>query len=359
MKVYFICHPLGTPDKAAYQHQVVVLAEGLKELGIEFWGNINYWLQSEMEGDYLIRQKEGVNLNDFDLVVFASQLFDYDRLDLLPENIFDRNREFTSIFLDCSDFLITPGYDKRMRAVDYVLKSQYNQKYTHPSNFVPWQFGPSSRIINSAQPLPFEQRNNCTVSNFRILHNLRAHFDKNVMPLVYEHYPENSGIPAFDADASMPEDYIFWQQTGRRHNPAYYRALGANKVVNAVSGYAQKEILTKQNQIVRIVTKVEEKLNILPYDRVYQFDSWRFWESLVSGSLTMHVDFDKFGIKLPVMPQNKEHYLGVDLNNVNGIRDVLESEDAVTNIAASGREWVLKHYSPKATTERLSQMLDA
>ena len=35
MKAYFFLHPGGPPEKAAYQHTLIALAEGFKKMGWE------------------------------------------------------------------------------------------------------------------------------------------------------------------------------------------------------------------------------------------------------------------------------------------------------------------------------------
>ena len=40
-----------------------------------------------------------------------------------------------------------------------------------------------------------------------------------------------------------------------------------------------------------------------------RWDSWRFWESLAAGCVTVHLDFDSCGFNLPEMPKAWEHYV--------------------------------------------------
>jgi hypothetical protein len=98
-------------------------------------------------------------------------------------------------------------------------------------------------------------------------------------------------------------------------------------------------------------------LNFLKYDRLLQFDSWRFWESLASGCLTIHAYFDKYCILLPVMPINGTHYFGVDFTNLERTRQRFLDINSHKTIANSGREWVLKNYSPEAVATRLLDLI--
>ncbi len=42
-RAYFFVNPLGPPSAADYQHCVISFAEGLKDLGIQFDANRNYY----------------------------------------------------------------------------------------------------------------------------------------------------------------------------------------------------------------------------------------------------------------------------------------------------------------------------
>ena len=90
-----------------------------------------------------------------------SYLYDYQRQDILPQNIFDANRKYKLVFIDAADGLITPGYSEELRQVDFVLKSHYCNKYKYPKNFVPWQIGLTNRIIDYAtrNSIHFDERN--------------------------------------------------------------------------------------------------------------------------------------------------------------------------------------------------------
>lgn len=94
----------------------------------------------------------------------------------------------------------------------------------------------------------------------------------------------------------------------------------------------------------------------LKTDRIAQWDSWRFWESLAAGCVAFHVDFDKYGFELPVMPRNWEHYIGIDLDNVQDSIDRIAAEPWILEtIASQGRNWALTHYSPLAVALRFME----
>lgn len=86
---------------------------------------------------------------------------------------------------------------------------------------------------------------------------------------------------------------------------------------------------------------------------ITRWDSWRFWESLACGCVTIHLDFDRYGFKLPVMPENWKHYVGIDLANVKqDVERIMDEWDRMEEIAWNGRLWALEHYSPIAVARR-------
>ena len=48
--------------------------------------------------------------------------------------------------------------------------------------------------------------------------------------------------------------------------------------------------------------------------RSLQWDSFRFWECLAFACCPIHLDLDKYGVDLPIIPKNWEHYIGLDLD---------------------------------------------
>ena len=91
---------------------------------------------------------------------------------------------------------------------------------------------------------------------------------------------------------------------------------------------------------------------------IARWDSWRFWESIAMGCLTFQLDFEKYGFDLPVLPKSWEHYIGIDLDNIEPTIERLEAEkERLPEIAKAGRDWALAHYSPVPTTIRLLQKM--
>lgn len=86
---------------------------------------------------------------------------------------------------------------------------------------------------------------------------------------------------------------------------------------------------------------------------MYQWDSFRLWESFSAGCMVLHVDFDQYGLQLPVMPKNFHQYLGVDFNNLKILEEVINTDLAcLAQIAENGKIWAKEHYSPLKTAQR-------
>ncbi len=357
MKVYFICFPHGPADRAGYEHQIIALAEGFQELGIDYYGNVNYWRTGWQEDRFLIRELNPVDLNDFDVVIFSSWIYDYCRTDLLPKGLFDVKRKYKLIFIDASDGLLTPGYLKQIRQVDHVLKSHFCNKYKYPSNFSPWQFGLTRRIIEAVNPLLTSEKKKVTLSNFRVPHQGRSLAESRCMGYFYKYYPQDFTIDNMDDNNFSGKDLLYWKQTGRRHNPNFYKRLGESMIVNATGGYFQTKYSGAKGPVSRFIDLFDKKYQFLSYDRIYQFDSWRFWESLASGSCTVHFEFEKYGMNIPVLPVNKTHYLGINLNDCSKVDKILSDETRISEISQKGRSWALDNYSPVAVAKRLLDLI--
>lgn len=360
MNVFFFCSPPGPPDNTGYEHQIIALAEGLLELGFTPKGNVNYWLRSTEEGDYLINRYEYTDLNEFDVVVFSNQVINFQGSDYLPDDLFNTDREYKLVFLDSSDGLKTPGFNKEFRNADFVLKSHYCSKYSYPENFVPWQFGLSNRVINYTQQdqVPFNEREELILSNFRVWHISRKLVEIISEQFYYDVYPKDEATESFEADTMADIDLLFWKQTGRRHYPSYYNRLNRTMISNATGGTLQKKEIVGSGLYSRLLRKLDSRFSLLKYDRIYQFDSWRLWESLVAGCCTLHLDFEKYGMELPVNPVNGLHYIGIDLDNPKKVLNILKDKERLSEISENGKNWALQFYSPKAVTERFLALLE-
>jgi hypothetical protein len=106
---------------------------------------------------------------------------------------------------------------------------------------------------------------------------------------------------------------------------------------------------------------VFRKLNLQIKHRygIFQWDSWRLWETFAANTVVINIDFEKYGVELPVMPVNFKHYIGIDLKkpeeSIKKI-ELLGYED-FENIAKEGAKWASDNYSPRATALRFLEII--
>lgn len=363
MKVYFFVHPHAPAAQSAYEHGIIALAEGFAECGVEFYGNINYWESVPGSQRYLITRDDSISYSDCDVVIFSSEIYNHKRLDLLPKELFQSRRNYKLIFIDSSDIIleekkyITPGQYPELRKVDLVLKSHFCSKHSYPNNFSPWQFGLTNRMIGALSPRPFKDRSHSVLVNYRSKHQLRDLAENRFMQTVYSIYEKDDVSDDLNENHQSLQDQHYWMLTGRRHYQSYYRRLGGSKVCAVFGGFLQTKISERATLSHRLIRKLDSHINFLKYDRLLQFDSWRFWESLASGCLTIHADIDKYGVLLPEMPVNGEHYFGVDFSDLHASRNNFLQSDRHESIAINGRNWVIQNYSPEAVARRFLKMI--
>jgi hypothetical protein len=356
-KYFFYCQEYGDPEHAAYQHPTIVIAEGLRELGIPFYSDKNYWKLSPDSGEHLFVYDPNVSADDCDVVVVNSAWMQYGGS--LPANLFHPGRRYKTVYVDDDDGLHTHSMTPLFRSFDLILRTHCNRRHTYPANVRPWQFGPSQRMIDALSPaLPYTERTGGALYNFRARHQLRDFVRERLLPFFQELMPIDERIDAsLPADAS-PAEKILWEQTGRRHTPGYFERLRNARACFTFGGYFSSPFpRTATSPLLRKMHALVTRLN-LKTGTLIQYDSWRLWESLVAGCVTIHVDFDKYGIMLPVMPENWKHYIGVDLGDIEGsIAKIRANLPHFAEIARAGREWALANYSPKVVAERFMGLI--
>ncbi|MGM3308134.1 glycosyltransferase [Anabaena sp. WFMT] len=355
-KIYFFCLPREEKEgKDQFQHLFICLAEGFRELGVSFFSNINYWQELPEKQEYLFRHDPEIKPDDCSIVVFSNNWFNNNYP--LPDNLFHANRKYLTVYLDGNDN--DKDYNKRpeYRQFDFILKTHYNRHLNYLDNFYPWSFGLSQRILQELQAVPnFQDRKSQILVNFR--HWRTGHPVRNIssnllIPKISNIWQINNSVDNPANCSTEAYHHLHWLQTGKRHYPTYYNRLKDSMACACFGGFfvtswpKNSGGLMSRN-IRRFITKLRLKSNT-----IVQWDSWRFWESLAAGCVTFHVDFEKYGIFLPVMPQNWQHYIGIDLDNVQAAIDRIADEpEILERIALQGRLWALQHYSPVPTALR-------
>lgn len=354
--VYFYCLPKG------YQSLSICIAEGLKQLEIPFYSNVNFWQVDAERENYLFCHNPSVTADDCAVVVVEKGWILYHRQ--LPPDLFRLERKYITVYLDDADGPRTASWNPQFRNFDFIFRSHLNSKSEYPANFVPWVFGLSNRILKETSDLGnFQYRQQHLLVNFRVPQDvianrgtrqeqlppglvqldsirvgvqypLRQMFRDRFCPLIDSILPVDNRIDQFEQPPADPYHYLHWTQTDKRHHPSYFQRLKTLAACAALGGY-----------IVPGTNETE------PY--IEWWDSWRFWESLAAGCVTFHVDFDKYGAVLPVMPKNWQHYIGIDLDNIeDAVRHIATNPEILEHISISGRQWAIENYGPIPTAVR-------
>lgn len=358
--VYFYCAQPQSADMAAYHHQAICIAEGLKELNVPFYSNINYWKQSLDSQDYLFKNNPEVSPNDCSIVVLSLAWFLAGNS--FPQELFHDGRKYLTVYLDRQDGFRTFACTHEFSRFDFILKNHYSKKTFYPSNFYPWAFGFSNRILHCLMDVPVSSRRRKNiVVNFRNkknIHTVRKSIYRKFLPKIEDIISiDTTNNPLLSAPSDSL-DYLLWSQTGKRHYPEYYIHLKESLACACFGGYYVPSWPSNTgNYVSRAVQKIMAQMNITS-KHIVQWDSWRLWESWVAGCATFHVDFERYGILMPEMPKNWVHYIGIDIDNIDQSMKYIRDEPLLLeNIARCGREWALKHYCPKAVANRFLSLV--
>ena len=354
LKVFFYCCPTVSLEKTPVQWGMICLAEGLKSLGVSFYSDRNCWKISPDAEEYLFNHDPDVTPDDCAIVVIDG---DWCNLgNSLPKDLFKKNRNYITVYLELfSD--AKSAWKEEFRQFDFIFRAHYNLKFKYPSNFYPWAFGIPNRVLKATSSIPgFSKRDRKLLVNFRIGHPLRTYVSDNFLPLIQDVLPIDDSVDSFDTPPSEAYDYLQWMQTGKRHYPSYYKRLTNSTACACFGGLFINpwplDAFGPKKLIDRVINKT-----MLTFDlgtgRILNWESMRFWESLAAGCVPFHVDLEKYGAFVPVMPENWRHYVGVDLDNLQETVDRIASEPEILDrISVEGREWALEHYSPEPVALR-------
>ncbi|MBW4615427.1 MAG: glycosyltransferase family 1 protein [Desmonostoc vinosum HA7617-LM4] len=360
-QIYFYCDPRkDVAEGEKFQHLLICLAEGFLELGIPFYSNVNYWQQPDEKAEYLFRHHPEITPHDCSIVVFSNTW--YHLKQPLPEDLFNSQRRYITVYLDGEDDDKTYSLKPEFKQFDFILRNHYNRKLNYAQNFHPWAFGLTNRILRELKDVPsFTDKNQQLLVNFR--HWKSGHPVRNIS--CSQFIPQMSNILPIDnyidSSNNRPADgyhYLQWLRTGERHYPTYYKRLKSSAACACFGGFFVPAWPKNPGDLInrigkRLLTRLKLKSNT-----IVQWDSWRFWESLAAGCATFHLDFEKYGIALPVMPKNWQHYIGIDLDNVQATVDRIADDPGILeSVATAGRLWALEHYTPVPTALRFLETI--
>jgi hypothetical protein len=359
MRAYFYCAPAEGAAQVPYQHLAVCLAEGLSALGIACYGNVDYWPLDVERRRFLIRADPAVPPESCELVVVSDDWLITGRP--VPEPIARRLRDACCVALDREDGARLHTLAPACRRFDLIVRTHFNLATRYAPNFAPWAYGLSERVIAAAAvgdpPAARAQR---LVANWRHTaspHSVRLAVERDVLPRLGAILPLDEAREPMDAPPEDPYERLLWRETGRRHWPQYYRRLAEARACAAFGGYfvtrwpRAKESLTSR-VLKRLLARTHLRSRL-----VSQWDSWRMWESFAASCATIHVDLERYGCVLPVMPENWVHYIGVDLDRPQAAIDRVRDDPSIlARVGSAGHAWALQHYAPVPVARRLLRL---
>jgi hypothetical protein len=372
-RVYFYC----CDEPGNLQEDVIALAEGLRELGIPYYSNCDYWRQSTRPDGFLFRHSPEVTADDCDLVVVSYTWVQWVRMGdfklrrrPLPEGLFKPGRRYVTVSMDNHDGYRTVSWEPEFRAFDLILRSKFNTRTAVPGNMRPWAYGLTNRVIEATrEAVPFVQRSDSFLVNFGASHPY-AYGTRDLAARLLE--PRIAGILRIDPtkddlsrEPTEPYAALMWRQTGGRYSATYYERLKRAKAVACFCGdiippapWRPERYLVggARARLRRALFGALELFDPRP-PRAVGADSFRFWEALAAGSAAINLDLAHYGVQFPVMPTNGVHYLGVDFARVDAFVERLRDDPTLLErVGAGGRAWAAAHYSPKAAAKRLLEM---
>ncbi len=214
---------------------------------------------------------------------------------------------------------------------------------TNGARRFPLAFGPTNALIAASdRRRAFEKRKKVALRNFRatLSQGVRALLDLSYVPQLKTKLPVDEAI----VPPNLYLDALHGSQVCLAYGGDFFSPIQNNP------WFAEKEPqLLARHSFERIDASAI----------IMRWDSWRFWESLLAGCVTVHLDFAKYGLKLPVLPEPWVHYAPIDLDDIKGSAEALmDHQKHWPDIAEAGRAWAIKHYAPKPTALRvLGQLL--
>lgn len=374
-RVYFYC----CDEPGNLQEDVIALAEGFVELGIPYYANCNYWLQSTTPGDYLFKHEPDVKPDDCDIVVVSytwphwvpMKTFKL-RRQPLPAGLFKKGRKYVTVHMDFSDGYRTVCWEPEFRQFDHILRVKYNARAWHPENMRPWAYGLTNRVTQATAGAPvYASRRRSALVNFNASHPY-AHGTRDMAHARFE--PRIKAVLPLDytkddlsVEPSDPYEALMWKQTGGRFSRTFYERLKRTQAVACFCGEiipslpfrSPDRYLVGGNRakIRRLFFEVLSLFDSRP-PRSIQWDSFRFWEALAAGCATINIDLEHYGVVLPVMPKNRTHYLGLDFARISSfVEQLREDPGLLERVGKNGKFWAEEHYSPRAVAQRFLRLV--
>lgn len=320
------------------------------------FANVNYWPLDPEREHFLLPYDPTVQPEDCSLIIVSDDWFRTGQP--FPEPVTRGIPGACCIALDRDDGTRLRTLGKPFQAFDLILRTHYNASTRYSGNFSPWAYGLSERVVEATrEELVAPERQSSLLANWRHTkypHSMRLAVERELLPRLREIMPIDEARENIDEPPESPRDRLWWRETGRRHWPAYYRRLTSSLACAAFGGFFETPWPAAKESLVSRLLKRTLTMTHARTHLISQWDSWRLWESFAAGCATFHVDLDRYGCVLPVMPTNWEHYIGFDLDDPGpGLARIRDDPGLLARIGTAGRAWALEHYSPAATARRL------
>jgi hypothetical protein len=374
MHIYFF----NSAVPELYQNDIIPIAEGLKELGHSFHARHDYWFEEPGDEKPLFQAAPEVVPEECDLVIGSFMLFGVSKSDQRAEQeafvslLRKRSAKTKVVFIDDADGYTTPSWRPEFRGCDLICRTKYNTRAYAPPNAVAWAIGLTNRTLRMAASVPEpSERKRAIYVNYGASHafehttRLKAKtlLHPALAPELETYQPEFADLSSPPED---PYDRLMWEQTSKRHSRVYFERMKSCLVSSAFCGDeipaapwnpAKYCVGGGKARLRRRFFDMVQRVDPRPL-RVISGDSFRFWESLACGTVPMQVDFEYYGLKLPVQPKTHEHYLPVRLDDIAGSCAPIKRETSrLPALAATGKAWALRNYCPSAVAHRLLESL--
>jgi len=359
--IKFFITPVYPYGNDHYYHEIIAVAEGFRDLGYSIWGNADYWWQPELNC-YLIQEHN--EDNDFDIAIYDYRYVTSFGHLLFRNNFPNFDKSKIHVLIDRNDWLRPIWWkNKQYDIFNFIFAGNLYNSITYPKNVYPWAIGLTNRIINGIDYFynKTENRANIVGYNFRVDHNMRG----TVLMNLKNNLKKFPAVEKFtQADLLNGTDMFYYKSSSERHNPEYFKILCETKFFMSFGGYYEfyplkyypYSLLDKMKRKPFYWNYLRLKNNNKDFSKtvfVFQTDNFRFWEVLYSGSIALNLDLGYWGIKLPVMPIEGQHYIGIKQLSClkEETRLISLTGSKLIAISEAARNWVLEHYSPKAQAQ--------
>ena len=328
--VYFLA------DSGTFSYTATCLADGLSFLGVPIRSNIDYHDPLISSFSFTRTDEPQAVREAFCVLADLQDTVPYNNRVVTLERVHDRM--LAMCMQDNVAGMHVEGIDAFFCAHESTLRQVAGPR-------VPITFGLSSSMISATMDVrPGMPRNQVFLRNFRpsLSQELRACLDLVLLP----HLKTRFAISDRTAGNG-------------RWNAEYYQLLKQNLGCLAYGGYFDQDLslndyFMKNGNYRSIAERVQYRESTV----VLRWDSWRLWESLLCGCITLHLDFERYGFKLPVMPVNWHHYVGIDLADVKrDVERLMDERERLPEIGWNGRQWAIEQYSPVAVARRFIRLL--